>query len=131
MRTSRAPDNRHSLIGQRLRTARLRARLSQQDIGQLLGVTYQQVNKYERGQSALSGVALLDLAAFLRVEVAWLLGEEGTEAEGPPMAVSRLQNRMLAALAGISDRTVQLNALRFIEALAQTAGQPRDAAKTD
>jgi transcriptional regulator with XRE-family HTH domain len=121
MRINRARDSRHAEIGQRLRSARLRLGISQVEVGKRLGVSYQQVNKYERGSNVLSGVAVLDLAELLHVRVGWLLGEPGSEESGPPVASRQLESRLLTALAKLEGRGRRMLALRTIEALAASA----------
>lgn len=79
----------HTAIGARLRYARIRKGLSQEKAGQVLGVTFQQMQKYENGRNSLSGVAAVKLAAALDVSVSYLLvgTEEENEAGGPVMGV--------------------------------------------
>ena len=42
-------------VGERIREARLTQKMSQQTLAQLLGISFQQVQKYERGQNRVSG----------------------------------------------------------------------------
>ena len=46
---TRSPTEIDREIGQRIRLARKQAKLSQSELGQAIGVTYQQVQKYENG----------------------------------------------------------------------------------
>jgi transcriptional regulator with XRE-family HTH domain len=64
----RAQDvDRH--VGARLRELRISAGLSQQALGDLIGVTYQQAHKYESGVNRISASRLFALALALDVEV--------------------------------------------------------------
>ena len=54
--------------------------MTQQGLGDVIGVTFQQVQKYERGANRISGVRLSDIAKALRTTTAALLGEEASEA---------------------------------------------------
>src|SRR5262249_7756938 len=54
-------------IGRRMRQLRERAGLSQSEVGTLLEVSYQQVQKYERGSNRISVDKLQRLAEALRV----------------------------------------------------------------
>ena len=54
-------------IGRRMRQFRERAGLSQNEVGELLEVSYQQIQKYEQGVNRLSVEKLQQLAAALRV----------------------------------------------------------------
>jgi transcriptional regulator with XRE-family HTH domain len=63
-------------IGVRLRTRRRQLGLSQSDLAERLGVSFQQVQKYERGASRVAASTLLVAAEALRVTVGWLVGED-------------------------------------------------------
>lgn len=60
-------------IGKKIRLARLNAELSQDDLGRLIGVTFQQVQKYELGTNRLSIGRLLDISRALNVNVTHFL----------------------------------------------------------
>ncbi len=63
-------------IGARMRTRRRRLGLSQSDLAERLGVSFQQVQKYERGANRVAASTLLTAAQALGTTVAWLVGEE-------------------------------------------------------
>ncbi len=54
-------------IGNNLRAMRIASGLSQHDVGVLLGVTYQQVQKQERGNNRISAAMLAILQSFYGV----------------------------------------------------------------
>ncbi|AWJ87171.1 transcriptional regulator (plasmid) [Azospirillum sp. TSH58] len=56
-------------VGQRLRELRMLAGLSQSDVASALGLTFQQLQKYERGFNRVSASRLFKLAQFFRVPV--------------------------------------------------------------
>lgn len=60
-------------IGQRLRQARIRRDLSQAELGAAIGVTFQQVQKYEKGESRIALSTLAQLRSALQIEPADLL----------------------------------------------------------
>jgi transcriptional regulator with XRE-family HTH domain len=62
------------IIGTRLRGMRLAAGMSQGDLGEALGVTFQQIQKYENGVNRVSGSALLTLCNVLKTTPDNLLG---------------------------------------------------------
>jgi transcriptional regulator with XRE-family HTH domain len=66
------------IIGHRLRSFRLAVKMSQSDLGNKLGVTFQQIQKYENGKNRLSGSRLLLAAEALKVMPAQLLGAKGS-----------------------------------------------------
>lgn len=56
-------------VGQRLRELRMLAGLSQSDVASALGLTFQQLQKYERGFNRVSSSRLFKLGQFFRVPV--------------------------------------------------------------
>ena len=65
-------------IGARIRTRRRQLGLSQSDLADKLGVSFQQVQKYERGSNRVAASTLLAAAGALSTTVAWLVGEEAS-----------------------------------------------------
>lgn len=62
-------------IGRRVHDARLRAGLTQRELGESIGLTFQQVQKYEKGQSRMAVSTLCRIAKALGVPPAALVGE--------------------------------------------------------
>lgn len=79
---TRAPNEIDQAIGQRIRLARKEAKLSQTEVAQAIGVTYQQVQKYENGTDRVAASRLFQIARVLEVTPAALLvgAEEETDA---------------------------------------------------
>lgn len=65
-------------IGARMRTRRRQLGLSQSDLADKLGVSFQQVQKYERGANRVAASTLVAAAVALGTTVAWLVGEESS-----------------------------------------------------
>jgi transcriptional regulator with XRE-family HTH domain len=64
------------MIGARMRTRRRQLGLSQTDLAERLGVSFQQVQKYERGANRVAASTLLTAAQVLGTSISWLVGEE-------------------------------------------------------
>ena len=60
-------------VGGRIRERRVMLGLSQQQMANLIGVTYQQAHKYERGINRISAGRLYEIARVLRVPVSYFL----------------------------------------------------------
>lgn len=60
-------------IGERIRAARLDKSMSQTDLGQKIGITFQQIQKYEKGANNISVVNLKRMADALGVPAFTLL----------------------------------------------------------
>ena len=61
-------------IGERLRRRRVQLGLTQEQVGQVLGLSYQQIQKFERGANRVSAARLLLLAEHLQTDIQWLCG---------------------------------------------------------
>jgi transcriptional regulator with XRE-family HTH domain len=61
------------LIGQNIRANRLTQGLSQSELGKRIGVTFQQVQKYEKGTNRVGGSRLLQIAEAMKIPVVALL----------------------------------------------------------
>jgi len=74
-------------VGGRVRIRRMLLGLSQEKLGDALGLTFQQVQKYERGANRIGASRLFDLSRVLDVPVAYFF-EDMPEAAGPAPVVS-------------------------------------------
>ncbi len=83
-------------VGTRIRERRVMLGLSQQQLAQMIGVTYQQAHKYERGLNRISAGRLYEIAQVLAVPISWFF--EGMEAE-PPAVEMNPRQRMCLELA--------------------------------
>jgi len=82
--------NSHSVdkaIGGRLKLYRQRANLSQTALGKHLGVSFQQVQKYENGTNRISAAALMRMSRFLNISIGQLLANDNER--GKPSAGQR------------------------------------------
>ncbi len=93
-RNARAATALDRYIGARIRGCRSAQELSQEKLAAAIGVTFQQVQKYERGANRVAAATLFRIAKELRVPIAELM---------PPIDPARNTNdgqtlRMLAQL---------------------------------
>ena len=91
-------------IGQRLRAYRLAAGMSQTAVGNHLGVTFQQIQKYEKGVNRLSGSRLVAVTELLNVKPEQLLGTNGAGPSQDEFAAlgDRDINKIVIALSRLS-----------------------------
>ena len=68
-RGGRAAQDVDRVIGERVRMRRVMLGMSQQQLADVVGVTYQQAHKYERGLNRISASRLLMIAKALNVDV--------------------------------------------------------------
>src|SRR5262249_36106318 len=67
----KAPNPIDQHVGSRVRMRRMMLAISQEKLGDALGLTFQQVQKYERGANRISASRLQHLSQILQVPVAF------------------------------------------------------------
>lgn len=80
-------------VGSRIRERRVMMGLSQQQLARMIGVTYQQAHKYERGLNRISAGRLFEIAVVLGVPVSFFF--DGLLADHAEHAVSPRQRMCL------------------------------------
>jgi transcriptional regulator with XRE-family HTH domain len=111
--TSRTQDiDRH--VGARIRERRIMLGLTQQQLADLIGVTYQQAHKYERGISRVSAGRLFEIARVLSVPVSYFFDGLDTQTGRPIGQRERMCLELARNFAQISNE-------RHQEALSQLA----------
>ncbi len=69
-------------VGARIRERRVMMGLSQQQLAKMIGVTYQQAHKYERGLNRISAGRLFEIGQVLGVPVSWFFEGLAPDAQG-------------------------------------------------
>lgn len=109
--TPKTPHPVDKSVGLNIRRVRRERRLSQEALAAAIGLTFQQLQKYERGTNRVSCSRLCEIAQALRVEPADLLPEiEGvSQGEGARLRGFRqMQNRLLATLNRLTPRQARI-----------------------
>ena len=101
-------------VGARIRERRIMLGLTQQQLAEMIGVTYQQAHKYERGINRVSAGRLYEIAQVLSVPVGYFF--EGLQGQGTRSVSPR--ERMCLELAR---NFAQIPNERHQEALSQLA----------
>jgi transcriptional regulator with XRE-family HTH domain len=94
--------------------------VTQERLARALGLTFQQVQKYERGTNRISASKLSDTAAFLQVPIAWFFeGQDGaTAAPEAPGGVSPKETReLLAAYAALPTAKQRKQVLDLVKSM--------------
>lgn len=68
-RTKKQPSDMDIYVGGRVRALRQMKGMSQTDLGKVLGVTFQQIQKYEKGTNRLSAGRLSQMAELFAVTI--------------------------------------------------------------
>ena len=80
-------------VGRRLRLRRTLLGMSQEKLGEAIGLTFQQVQKYERGSNRIGASRLFDLSRVLDVPVGFFFEDmsDDVAAQSPGRARGRVQ----------------------------------------
>ena len=116
-------------VGARVRLRRLMLRMSQDKLGENLGVTFQQVQKYERGSNRVSASRLWSMADVLDVPVQYFFEGLSMRAEAggfgendqTPLVYDFINSpdgvQLAAAFSRITDPKVRRQVLQLVRAL--------------
>ena len=85
-------------VGARIKARRLALRMSQSTLAEHLGVSFQQIQKYERGANRISASMLVKAAHALRCPGSFLLGARGPDGDGGGDAIAPQENALEAEI---------------------------------
>jgi transcriptional regulator with XRE-family HTH domain len=108
-------------MGKKIRLRRVEQRISQSDLGEKLGVSFQQVQKYEKGVNRVGASRLQQIAAALDVPVTFFYDSDSkTRAvESLLFLDSAFSLRLLRAYSRIKSQAVQRQLVTLMEAIAE------------
>jgi transcriptional regulator with XRE-family HTH domain len=131
------PDPIDRFVGSRVRARRVGIRLSQTKLGEAIGVTFQQVQKYENGTNRIGASNLFKIAKTLGVDVAYFF--EGvqeiadsmmTDSPDVPLAgvkedplTSRDAIELMHNYYRVKDANVRKRLAQFVKTLAHSADE--------
>jgi transcriptional regulator with XRE-family HTH domain len=124
----KAPNDVDRQVGARVRMRRMMLGMSQEKLADGLGLTFQQVQKYEKGTNRISASRLQQISGLLGVSIDYLYGGGGGEAPAG-FAEERAAGyevdlvtsdgvKLLRALQGITDARVRRRLVDLAQALA-------------
>jgi len=125
----RSRDPRDLEVAKRVRALRLQRGISQTELGGILDVTFQQVQKYETGTNRISAGRLQQIAEVLDVPVTYFYANDtnGSPSSEAKPAINGefdlLQSahaiRLVRAYSRIGDRGIRLKLLKLAETIAE------------
>lgn len=119
-------------VGGRVRARRILLDLTQDKLGELLGITFQQIQKYERGANRISAGRLFEISRILGVSVpyfyegltqetprrAYGFAEDEAPPPSPKESISAEAAQLVVAYSRISDPKIRRQILELAKALA-------------
>jgi transcriptional regulator with XRE-family HTH domain len=121
-------------VGQRLRLRRTMLNMSQEKLGALLGLTFQQIQKYERGTNRVGASRLWEIARLLDTPMSFFFdGFDAPDGVNPPgamneelapydptMTAKRDTLEMIRLYSSVSDPTARRKVLEVMRAIVAT-----------
>jgi len=114
----RATPAEHELdiaIGKRIKAQRQKLDMSQTNLGDALGVSFQQIQKYENGSNRIAGSRIIGMAKALKISPASLLNVKEADAYVPDTPRNVVA---ITKIAGTLDATKQASLLSVAKSLA-------------
>ena len=99
-------------IGERIRHARSLRDVSQSNLGAALGMTFQQVQKYESGKNRVAACTLIAIAEELKLPVSFFLPPTAEPATLSPVELEVVRSDIVSAEAAIDDTVALLTEMR-------------------
>jgi transcriptional regulator with XRE-family HTH domain len=114
-------------VGAAIRARRLMAGMSQGVLAQKLGVTFQQIQKYEKGVNRIGAGRLPLIAKIFDMEIGDLFQEQASASENGGAVPTKLVTdtatvRLLTAYASIENRAIRRNISDLVERIAGSPG---------
>ena len=97
MKKTKSKSEIDEYIGSRIRECRLSLHLTQEQLGRALGVSFQQVQNYEKGANGISAVRLFDICKILNVSLTSMFPPGHPKGLPHPVTQSQLDSRVSAS----------------------------------
>lgn len=106
-------------VGKRLRMRRKLLGLSQDDLGKQVGITFQQIQKYERGVNRMGASRLWEFAQALQISEAYFFDGYNNDQAGDDLH-SEENEKLLTVYYHIADPMLRSKAIRILETLSES-----------
>ena len=134
MRKKRRPNSTDIQVGQSIRAHRLIAGMSQSDLASRLGVSFQQVQKYEKGINRVGAGRLPQIAAIFGIPISALFDANANTSANESMASTapvklipdKSALRLLTSFSGIANRAIRRCLIELVDQIAEAERKPRD-----
>jgi transcriptional regulator with XRE-family HTH domain len=119
MIAKKAPNPTDKHVGARVRMRRMMLGMSQEKLGDSLGLTFQQVQKYEKGANRIGASRLQQIAGILQVPVSFFF-EGAPAAPGQPLEgfAEAPSPAYVKAFMGIKDAKLRRRIVDLVEQIA-------------
>ena len=120
-RTPRGVGGQDVDLGKRIRIRRTEINVTQDELGQMLGISFQQIQKYEKGVNRVSVARLSEIAKALQVPISYFYDEQSKssiEVESIIYSDPRFSLRLLRAYAELPNDLQRRQIVHLMESMA-------------
>ena len=119
------------LVGQNIRIFRMAKGISQTELGNSVGVTFQQIQKYEKGANRVGSSRLARIAGILKVPISCFFDNSASGSDGPvagpvvtDLLISPYAVQMLKAFAKLPSDKLRRSIVVLTESIARSPDEP-------
>jgi transcriptional regulator with XRE-family HTH domain len=115
------------LVGQNIRIFRMAKGISQTELGNSVGVTFQQIQKYEKGANRVGSSRLAKIAVILKAPISCFFDNSASGSDGPvagpvvtDLLISPYAVQMLKAFAKLPNDKLRRSLVVLTESIAKS-----------
>ena len=112
-------------VGERLKQIRKQKGLTQDDLAEKLGVSFQQIQKYENGKNRISYSKMVELSQFLKVSLDSFIAGFGQNSQGmsdnvqESLVSQKETDELLKVYYSLEDPKLRKNLLKLVKSMAE------------
>lgn len=120
---TKAPQSIDGIVGGKIKARRIALNKSQGELAAAIGVTFQQIQKYEKGLNRISLSRLIDICGALNVKPEFFIGtaavgQNNTEIEFSDMSADAIQ--LIQSYSKIEDSKLRKQILKLAQSLSNS-----------
>lgn len=120
-----------AFVGKRLRTARKLAKVTQQQLAAVLGVSFQAVQKYENGSNRITAPKLFKAAEFLGADIRFFTTPDDGALQTDRMSLSDEEIELLRYYRSLNNPRTRRLFRKLLQAITAADGDPQPSSDED
>lgn len=114
-----------AFVGKRLRTARKLAKVTQQQLAAVLGVSFQAIQKYENGSNRITAPKLFKAAEFLGADIRFFTAPEDGAPQPDRLSLSDDEIELLRYYRSLNNARTRRLLRKLLQAITAADDDPR------
>ncbi len=120
---TKAPQSIDGVVGSKIKARRTALNKSQSELAAAIGVTFQQIQKYEKGSNRISLSRLIDICEALNVKPDFFIGSASVKPDSGDIAFLALPSDAIAlvqSFSKIEDKNLRKQILKLAQSLGES-----------